>query len=146
MQEDFLPNPFPSLDSPGYLNPFSYKPTVVIFISSTHHALRDFCTDLCSHQPAQSTHQSGISKIAAKVSPPPSRLLLASVLPSGRTRCSQRPAASSLTSGPASGNVERNKGKTSAALPACAEMVLCSSFTREMFSELTGLQLLNCFK
>lgn len=47
---------------PGCPNPFSCKPTIVIFISSTHRALRDFCKDLCSHQPALSTRKSGTSK------------------------------------------------------------------------------------
>lgn len=43
-------------------------------------------------------------------------------------------------------DVGANKGKTSAVVSACTDVVLCSSFNREMFPELTALQLLNCFK
>lgn len=86
---------FSLLGLPGCPNPFSYKPTIVIFISSTHHALRDFCKDLCSHQPAQSTRKSGTSKKLLRC---PSSLLPSEwALFSGRTGWRQRHAAPALT-------------------------------------------------
>lgn len=121
-QEDFMPNPAPSSGSPGCLNPFSSKPAIVIFISGTHHALRDSHKDLCSQQAAEPTKSPATSRNAPKVSPPPS-------LPPSLQQIQGHSLIPSRGSDRES--VEINQEGTGAAGTACPELGLCSSLERQ---------------
>lgn len=131
-----MPNPAPSSGSPGCLNPFSSKPAIVLFISGTHRALRDSHMDLCSQQPAEPTKNPATSKNAPKVSPPPS-------LPAAD------PGTRSLI--PHQWLRLGECGNKSRGNECCWDCLPRTGFVQqpgeaEMFSELTGLQLLNCFE